>query len=93
MTSAMRHCWLLALAACAELPPARGRVPVTNADPRGCAAVEAVEIRSAPRECPSIEMLRAYASERGANYVVLDAFSVRDDDEVVTLGRLFACPR
>jgi hypothetical protein len=88
----MRHCWLLAFLACAELPPAGGRVPVTNADPRGCARVEAVEIHSAPRECATSEMLRAYASARGANYVVLDAFSVSDDDEVVALGRLFVCP-
>jgi hypothetical protein len=40
-------------------------------------------------------MLGAWAAERGGNYVVVDAFSVRaePDTEVIARARLFACPR
>lgn len=88
----MRRCWLLV--ACAQLPAAPDPVILAGVEPAAaCAPVEAVEIRSAPRDCSSRDMLRAWALDRGANYVVLDAFSVRDDDEVVALARLFTCPQ
>jgi hypothetical protein len=66
---------------------------VNREPPSGCRPVEAVEMRSRRNECTSQEMLRGYAGRRGADWVVLDGFTVLDDDEVVALGRLFACSR
>jgi len=52
-------------------------------------------MQSCEHEPTSHELLRAYAAERGANYVVLDAFgAIRTDDDIVavTRARLFRCP-
>jgi hypothetical protein len=87
----MKWCCLL-LVGCAELPPAPDRVRLVNSEPpSSCAPVEAVELRSRPNECTSREMLHSYALERGADWVVLDSFTVLDDDQVIAQGRLFAC--
>lgn len=71
-------------------------VQVASRDPGpGCRRLECVEVRSGRDDEPSSEALRAYAAERGANYVVVDNFSVYDDDAdflVLTRARLFACP-
>ena len=85
-----RCCLLLSFLGCAQLPPAPDRVRFVNREPR-CALVEAVEMRSKPDQCTSREMLRAYAVVRGADRIVLDNFTVLDDDEVIAQGRLFAC--
>ena len=82
--------WLLLLVGCAELPVEPDRVRFINREPR-CALVEAVEMRSKPSECSPREMLRAYAAVRGADRILLDSFTVLDDDEVIAQGRLFAC--
>ena len=61
----------------------------------GCQPIGAVEVRSGEHDPTSHELLRSYAVERGANYVVLDAFGVlttRDDLFAVTRARLFRCP-
>ena len=60
-----------------------------------CQLLDAVEMQSGEREPSSHELLRAYAAERGANYVVLDAFgAIKTDDDIVavTRARLFRCP-
>jgi hypothetical protein len=60
-----------------------------------CRPLDAVEIRSGERGPTSHQLLRAYAAEHGANYVVLDAFGVirtSEDILAVTLARLFWCP-
>jgi hypothetical protein len=69
-------------------------VQVANREPGSdCRALDAVEVRSSRADAPTLEQLRVYAAERGANYVVIDRFSVYDErDEVLTRGRLFSCP-
>jgi len=60
-----------------------------------CRPIGAVEVQSGQRDPTSHELLRAFAAERGANYVVLDAFGVLtniDDVFAVTRARLFQCP-
>jgi hypothetical protein len=72
-------------------------VQVANRDPGpACRALAAVEVRSGRDDEPSENALRDYAAERGANYVVIDTFSVYDeteDSQVLTRARLFSCPR
>lgn len=92
----------LSCAACVEdevdtrLHDVADEVQFANRDPGGaCRNLDAIEVRSGRNDLPSSEMLRAYAEERGANYVVLDTFRVYDDDEdatVLTRARLFRCP-
>lgn len=63
--------------------------------PAGCRPLEAVEVRAGRSDPIAHALLRAFAVERGANYVVVDAFGVvADEDEVfaVARARLFACP-
>jgi hypothetical protein len=88
----MKWCCLVILfwVGCAEISAAPDRVRFVNHEPR-CALIEAVEMRSKPDECTSREMLRAYAVVRGADRIVLDNFTVLDDDQVIAQGRLFAC--
>ena len=65
-----------------------------QADP-ACQPMDAVEVRAGERDPTPHEMLRAFAAERGANYVVLDAFgaiTTSDDILAVTRARLFRCP-
>ncbi len=60
-----------------------------------CRPLEWVEVRSGHGDEPGSQALRAYAVERGANYVVIDTFRVLDDGDeegVLTRARLFACP-
>jgi hypothetical protein len=60
-----------------------------------CQPMEAVEMRSGEHEPTGHELLREYAAERGANYVVLDAFgAIRTYEEIVAVNwaRLFRCP-
>jgi hypothetical protein len=91
----------LASTACVEDEPVRASanladtVQIADREPGGaCRPVVAVEVRSGPNDLPSADTLRAYAHERGANYVVLDTFSVYDesDTQVLTRARLFRCP-
>jgi hypothetical protein len=94
---------VLALAGCAEEEMERGNtavadtVQVGNRDPGpACRGIAAVEVRSGSSDVPSSDALREYAATRGANYVVVDTFSVYDEPEdatVLTRARLFACPR
>src|SRR5262249_30356038 len=98
-----RVCLLLLLAGCAEelvecvrpdTPPPRVELSAVEAPP-SCQPMDAVEIRSGEHEPTSHDQLRAYAADRGANYVVLDAFGVvysEDDIIAVTRARLFRCP-
>jgi hypothetical protein len=60
-----------------------------------CQPIGAVEVRSGEHDPTSHELLRSYAVDHGATYVVLDAFGViatRDDVFAVTRARLFRCP-
>jgi hypothetical protein len=94
---------VLALAGCAEEEVERGdrrvadTVEVGNRDPGpACRGVAAVEVQSGKNDVPSADALREYAAARGANYVVVDTFSVYDEPEdatVLTRARLFRCPR
>jgi hypothetical protein len=55
----------------------------------------AVEVRAGEHDPSSHDLLRMYAVEHGATYVVLDAFGViatSDDVFAVTRARLFRCP-
>jgi hypothetical protein len=75
--------------------PVRGVELSTVEAPAGCKPLEAVEVRSGHHDPTSHELLRAFAAERGANYVVLDAFGVlaeTDDIFAITRARLFQCP-
>jgi hypothetical protein len=100
-------CWVpmgiaLACAACVEdevgvrVQDVVDEVQFANRDPGGaCRNVAAIEVRSGRNDLPSSEMLRAYAEERGANFVVIDTFSVCEEHEeaaVLTRARLFRCP-
>jgi hypothetical protein len=96
-------CWALVMliAGCAEdeFPsrpgPMRGVELSTVEAPPTCRPIEAVEVRSGHHDPTSHEMLSAHALERGANYVVLDAFAVvanSNDIYAVTRARLFQCP-
>lgn len=72
-------------------------VQLATRDPgAGCKGLGAVEVRSGSKDVPSSATLRDYAATHGANYVVVDTFSVYDEAEdatVLTRARLFACPR
>jgi hypothetical protein len=86
------------VAGCAADAPSRGRVAVemSSREPeRDCAWLGVLEVRAPPRARTAQEMLGAWAAERGGNYVVVDAFSVRaePETEVVARARLYACPR
>ena len=71
-------------------------VQLADREPAGdCRPIVAVEVHSGRNDLPSADTLRAYAHQRGANYVVIDTFSVYDggdDSEVLTRARLFRCP-
>lgn len=94
---------VLAAGGCAETElerapgPVRDEVQLANRDPgSACRPLFAVEVRSGRNDVPTSDAVRDYAAARGANYVVIDTFSVYDDDEaedVLTRARLFACPR
>jgi hypothetical protein len=61
----------------------------------GCQPMGAVELRSGEHDPTSHDLLRSYAAEHGATYVVLDAFGViatSEDVLAVTRARLFRCP-
>lgn len=92
---------VILLAGCAEEnvfrrpPPVPGVELSTVEAIADCQAVQAVEVRSGQRDPTTHELLRAFAAEKGANYVVLDAFGVvADEDDIfaVTRARLFRCP-
>ena len=92
----------LAAGGCAEDELERGagrigdEVQLANRDPGpACCALETIEVRSGRADEPCTSALRDYAAERGANYVVLDTFSVfeSEDEAVLTRARLFCCPR
>lgn len=76
--------------------PVPAPVQLSNREPGpGCHPVECVEVRSGQNERPTSDALVAYAARRGANYVVLDTFTVYDepdDESVLTRARLFRCP-
>jgi len=76
--------------------PAVEAVQLANRDPGAvCRRLVAVEVRSGRYDLPSSDTLRELAAARGANYVVIDTFSVYDDREdtpVLTRARLFCCP-
>jgi hypothetical protein len=71
-------------------------VVLASRDPGpGCCALDAIEVRSGRDDEPSSDTLRYYAARRGANYVVIDTFTVYDestDTPVLTRARLFSCP-
>jgi hypothetical protein len=92
---------LMLLAGCAEerecvRPDPAPWIELTTVEASpACQPMEAVDMQSGEHEPTSHELLRAYAAERGANYVVLDAFgAIRTDDDIlaVTRARLFRCP-
>ena len=56
-----------------------------------CRALGGVAVASGPFDLPTRDTLREEALDRGANYVVLDAFSVLDE-RVLARARLYACP-
>jgi hypothetical protein len=97
-------CWAMVatvLAGCSEAELLRRPDPVpgvelSNRQARAeCRPVEAVEVRAGHHDPTSHELLKALAAERGANYVVLDAFAVvstSDDIYAITQARLFQCP-
>jgi hypothetical protein len=97
-------CWGLVatlLAGCVEEEVLRRPDPMpgvelsTEQASPACRPVEAVEVRSGQQDPTTHELLRAFAVERGANYVVLDAFGVvanNDDIFAITRARLFQCP-
>jgi hypothetical protein len=75
--------------------PMRGVELTTVEASPACRWIEAVEVRSGHRDPTANEMLSAHAFERGANYVVLDAFAVvanSEDIYAVTRARLYQCP-
>lgn len=79
---------LALVAGCAEVQLSR-REP-----PPGCRPLEALEVRSGGDEPPSQEALRAYAGERHSDYVVVDSFSIFDENGergLLTRARLFRC--
>ena len=92
----------VALAGCAEDELERNddaiadSVQLAERDPGpACRGIAAVEVRSGQNDAPSSATLRQYAATRGANYVVVDTFSVYDEPEpnsVLTRARLFFCP-
>jgi len=90
----------LAGAGCAEEALERGparradAVQLSNREPGpACRPLECVEVRSGHDDVTSSDALRAYAAERGANYIVIDTFSVfAEHDDVLTRARLFCCP-
>jgi hypothetical protein len=97
-------CWIvaaMALVGCAEEEGVRRWDPqpgielsTVEASTR-CTPIQAVEVRSGSRDPAAHEVLKAFAAERGANYVVLDAFGVdanNDDIVAVSRARLFRCP-
>ncbi|MCU1283215.1 MAG: hypothetical protein JWM53_6761 [bacterium] len=71
-------------------------VQLGNRDPGpACCGLEAVEVCSGNKERATLEALRAYAVQRAANYIVVDAFSVYEipgQESVHTQARLFRCP-
>ncbi len=89
------------LAGCVEEAPCvrpdpvpQPRLSTVEAAP-DCQPMGAVEVRSGEHDPTSHELLRSYALEHGATYVVLDAFGViatSDDVYAVTRARLFRCP-
>jgi hypothetical protein len=96
--------WVLAvigLGACAEDEVVRRPDPLPSIElstveaPPRCMPIQGVEVRSGSRDPAAHEVLKAFAAERGANYVVLDAFGVvSNDDDIVAVSRarLFRCP-
>ena len=89
---------LSSLAGCAaeELSrsPTRASTEVylSSAEPGACCrALGGIFVESGPFDLPTHYTLREEALDRGANYVVLDAFSVIDE-YVLARARLFACP-
>jgi hypothetical protein len=103
MLAAKRLLYTLALmCGCAEVEATR--LPTEVADTvqlsahepgPACGALEQVEVRSRRHDAPSADALRLYAWQRDANYVVLDSFSILDDDNedvVLVRARLYRCP-
>ncbi len=83
---------------CAEEEGARIPTPpphavvLSNREPGSCChALGNVEAQSDHDEAATSETLRAYAAERGANYVMLDGFVVFDE-RVIARARIFDCP-
>ncbi len=80
---------------CVRLDPVpQPKLSTVEAAP-GCQPMGAVEVRSGEHDPTSHELLRSYAAEHGATYVVLDAFGVIATSEnvfAVTRARLFRCP-
>jgi len=91
---------LVVLTGCAEervcVRPDRPWVELSTVEAGpACQPLEAVEMQSGEHDPSSHELLRAYAADRGANYVVLDAFgAIKTDDDIlaITRARLFRCP-
>ncbi len=82
------------LAGCVEAAPVeRERVRFVDREPAACRRVEAVEVESDHGQCSTRQQLLHYAAIRGANYVVLDSFTVLDplDPPVIARARLFSC--
>jgi hypothetical protein len=79
---------------CVEaLSEKREEVRFVDREPLACRGVEAVEVESDGGQCTTREQLLHYAAMRGANYVVLDSFTVLDalNPPVIARARLFAC--
>jgi hypothetical protein len=101
----LRALWWLPFAAmaigCAEEELVRvptrveSAVVLTNREPcDSCVALDSVEVQSGRDDQSTSDALRDAALARGANYVVLDAFAVLDDDDerVLARARFFVCP-
>jgi hypothetical protein len=88
---------LLACAGTLPLPSETEPLPSVRLGDRepgpGCRRVDAVEVESSGSQCTTREQLLRYAALRGANYVVLDGFTVLDplDPPVIARARLFSC--
>lgn len=71
-------------------------VQLTNREPGSAwRHIAAVEVRAGHDDLPSAETLRAYAPDRGANDVVIDALRVCEESEDATVlaqARLFRGP-
>lgn len=70
-------------------------VTLSNVPPHpSCRALEMAEVRAPEGQTRVYELLRGWAAEVGANYVVVDSFAVIDggtESEVIARARLFHC--
>lgn len=70
-------------------------VTLSNIAPHpSCRSLEMAEVRAPEGQSRVYDLLRTYAADLGANYVVIDSFAVIDggtETEVIARARLFYC--